>query len=851
MKILGREITFKIGQKTKPSPSNAIQSHGKGKKIDDFKAIIDKITTQFKDQSRKDIKKWRQAIKMADLPERPRLNFYHDLIDDLLTDGNLQAQIQLRLHAVLNTEFGVGENGDINEEGTALFRQHWFYEFMSAVIWSILRGTKVAEFQSFNGLKIAFDCIPQRNVVPALKMVFPDLTKEEGIRYDDPYYENWIIQIGKDKDLGILNNIVPNLIWIRNVLQAWAEFCERFGLPMVAAYTNKSDTETIDRIDYMLGRMAQAARGVFPEGSRVEFKEANRTDAYQVFDKFIERNMRIVRQAIVGGTMLTDDGSSRSQSEVHERNLDEKIAVADKRYIEFLVNDRLLPLLRNQGYSFLKEGDRFSFNHSHNLELNKFWTITKGLMQTHDVDEEWLSKTFSIPIVGKKKSMSLTAVLNNVKGIRLPNYPASACCDKHAVFEAGGAFDGQMRTLHNQLLKQLWDNESTLPSTSKIMALEALEFIKGLFQGWGDRRVDIGYDAPDHLALQLMEFNLFEFSASKTEARLASLSQLLIDKETLKIRSFSDFKKEAEKITTDFNRTYLETEYNLSVAVGQNSAQYIRFMEEKDTVTSFVRYETVGDDKVRSEHRLLDGRVFNLSDKEARDLWPPNGYGCRCEMVQHLGDSNTVVTSGQTGKSILGDKFIGSQFDINRGDLGQVFTKKQYYSDIKGLNKSLNTMDFDKVYDLESWTAFKQRLNALKMDESITANNVKELFKKSGKQGKSDVMTFTDYLKRQLVMKKQVFDKHTTGRYLNKSEQRHRIFPHLAGILKSPDEVWLHTHGQSTGKFQVRYVKFYKDRVIVIDTALGANNLEVLTWYTMKTKEADIRKGLLIKRRKV
>ena len=850
MKILGKEITLKIRQNKKLSLTAASTNLGKGNKIDDFKSIIDKITKQFKDQSRKDIQKWRQAIKMADMPERPRLHFYHDLIDDLLTDGNLQAQIQLRLYAVLNTEFSVGENGEIDEQGTALFRQHWFYEFMSETIWSILRGAKVMEFYSFNGLRIKLDSIPQRNVVPILKMVLPDLTKEEGIFYNDPYYDNWIIQLGKDKDLGILNNIVPNLIWIRNVLQSWAEFCERFGLPMIVAYTNKSDTETIDRIDYMLGKIAQAARGVFPEGSRIEFKEANRTDAYQVFDKFIERNMRIVRQAIVGGTMLTDDGSSRSQSEVHERNLDNKIATADKRYIEFIVNDRLLPLLRNQGYSFLKESYRFTFNQSHNLELDKFWTITQGVMQTHNVDEEWLAQTFSIPILGKKKSMTATATINKLEGIQLPKYPSS-CCYKHSTYEASATFGSKMRAYHNQLLQQLWDNESTLPSKAKIIALEASQFIKGLFDGWGDRRVDIGYNSPDHLAMQMMEFNLFEFSASKTEARLASLSQLLIDKETLQIRSFSDFKRKAEKIATDFNRTYLETEYNLSVAVGQNSAQYIRFMDEKDTVTYFVRYETSGDDKVREGHRLLDGRVFNLNDTEARDLWPPNGYGCRCEMVQHLGDSNTVVTSGQTAKSILGDKFIGSQFNINRGDLKQVFTKQQYYSDIKGLNKNLNTMRFDDVYKLESWTAFKQRLKAIKMDDTITKDNAKELFKKTGKQGKQDFMGFTDYLKRKIILKKRVFNKHTKGKYLNKSEQRHRIFPHLKGILNNPDEVWLHTHNNTNKTFQARYLKFYKDQVIIINTAVGTNNMEVLTWFTIKTKETEIRKGLLIKKRKV
>ncbi|WP_271782214.1 phage portal protein family protein [Aquimarina algiphila] len=730
-----------------------------------------------------------------------------------------------------------------------MFRQQWFYDFLKETIWVKLRGSKALEFQSFSGTKVAFEVIPQRNVVPALKMVFPDLSKEEGIRYDDPYFENWIMQIGKDNELGILNNIVPNLIWKRNVMQAWAEFCERFGLPMVSATTNTYDTDTIDKIDYQLRQLGQAARGVFPQGTTVDFKEANRTDAFQTFDKFTERNNGEISKPIVGGTMLTDDGSSKSQSEVHERNIDDKIAVSDKRFITFLVNDKLIPLLQFQGYTFFKDGDRFAFNQSHNLDLDTFWTITNGVMQEYEVDEEWLSKTFSIPIVGKKKSPMIfkqpeARHANIIQGINFPRYP-KGCCDPIVVRASGSRFDTLMKKYHKELMSALWEGTDTLPATAKITALEGRELTKGLFKGWGERRLEIGYNAPDHLAMQKMEFNLFEFSSSKTEARLASLSELLIDKEALKIRSFSDFKKEAEKITKDFNGTWLETEYNLSISVGQNAANFQRFMEEKDTVTSLMRYETIGDTSVRSEHQLLNGKVFDINDSEARDLWAPNGYGCRCEMVQHLGDHKTVISKGSTAKKLLGDKFKDSPFDVNRGDLGQVFTKEQFYSDGKALDKDLKHMTYNEVYGLEDYSTFKNRLKPVKLDRSITKENVTELFKKDGKEGNKEFMGYQDHLKRKVILKKNTFTKYTQGKYTNKSENRHQMFPHLKDILKNPDETWMHSHNTKNGTFQTRYVKFYKDQAIVIDTQMGDNNMEISNWYPMN-KEAETRKGILI-----
>lgn len=377
-----------------------------------------------------------------------------------------------------------------------------------------------------------------------------------------------------------------------------------------------------------------------------------------------------------------------------------------------------------------------------------------------------------------------------------------------------------------------------------MIVAEALELLAGLRSKF---KTTSPYTGPDLLALQLMEYNLFEFSTSKTESRLASMIKLLID-ENNQIRSFADFKELCHKEVDKFNTRYLEAEYNLSIAVGQNSAAYLRFMAEKDTVTSFVQYKTIGDDKVRASHQILHNKIFNLSDKEAMDLFPPNGYGCRCEMVQYLGDTEGKVTKGRAAKAGLEQtdpKYIGSQFELNRGDLKQVFTKKQFYGDLKGLAEKLNQMTFDK-YELKKWEDFKQDLNAIKLDKTITQKNAKELFKP---YKKTDYMGFEDYLGRKMVLKKETFEKHTKGKYLTEDEQRHQLFPFVKDILKNPDEVWYYDTNNNGQKFQSRYVKFYGDRAVIIDCDLDTetHRLEIKTWYNMKASERTIRKGLKIK----
>ncbi|MBE7630087.1 MULTISPECIES: phage portal protein family protein [Tenacibaculum] len=836
MKVLGYDVNIKkasILAKAETPNNSGKRNPG-----------IIKIAQGFKDTSRKDIQKWRQALQLMQHPEEPKFNAYYDLISDLLTDGHLQSQIQMRKMSTLNSNFQVinRKTKDINEDLSFTLQQQWFYEFLEHAIDHIIFGTTLIEFSEFQNEKIKHTIIPRRNVVTTQKKIFPDLQKPQFIDYANPMFENWLIQIGKNGELGILNNIIPNLIWLRNVMQAWAEFCEKFGLPLITATTNTTDTNTINNVHAMLLQLGEASVGTFPTGTEITFQEANRTDAYNTYLQFIKTNMDMVSKQLVGSTMLSDQGSNRSQTEVHERTLDKKIAQADKRLISFIINDQLFPLLEAQGYKISPE-DMFEFKPAEEvLNLKDLWSITDGLLKSgHEIPLDWLSKSFNIPIDSKKKSITITPN-KPIIALSEQRYPTSCC--PSTIVAVGGAMGRLLTKLNSQLIKEIYNKSDTSGIAGKMIVLEALELFKGLKSKFSSTTQ---YTGPDLLMLQMMEYNLFEFTASKTEARLSAMTNLLIDKENKKLREYSDFKALCEKETKEFNSNWLQTEYNLSVAVGQNSANYIRMINEKDKVTSYVQYQTIGDGSVRNSHRALDGRIFNLSDKNAMDLLPPNGYGCRCEFVQYIGDTKGKVTTGKYAKELLVEqdpKYRNSQFEVNRANLKQVFTKKQFYTDIKGLPEKLNKMTFDK-YGLKAHASFKDSLKNIELDDTITKENVKELFKKE--KGET-YMGFEDYLGRKMTLDKAIFDDHIENHYLNEKEQRDKIFPHIKDILKKPDEVWYYDTNNNGQKFQSRYIKFYKDKVIIIDCDLDEKKgLKIKTWYPMKAIENKIRKGLKIK----
>lgn len=838
MQILG--FDFSISKKGVSAKSATTKSPGKKNP-----AII-KIVETFKDNSRKDIDKWRSALLMARNVDEPKFNAYHDLVDDLMTDGHLQSQVQMRKLSTLNTDYRVinRKTSDENVELGFILQQQWFYKFLSSALDSTLRGAALVEFLSFQNEKIEINPLPRRNVIPTRGKIYPDVTKNDFINYWDEAFKPWLIQLGENDDLGIINNIIPNLIWKRNVMQAWAEFCEKFGMPLITATTNTTDSNVIDNVHEMLLNLGEASVGTFPPGTDIKFQEANRTDAYNVYMQFRKSNDDEISKMLVGSTMLSDQGSNRAQTEVHERSLDNKISQADKRQIQFIVNDQLFPLLRLQGYN-ISDDDFFEWKTAEQeTDLPQLWEITNGLLTAgFDVQQEWISKTFNIPIEGKKKiQQPAINVAASYLPENKPRYAFTCSCGNH-VLAVGKPSQDKINQFSEDLAKYIFDGEDTLGIEGGLIAEESktlLEALRGNFKTFNP------YVGPDHLALQMMEYNLFEFSASKTESRLAAMKEILIDYDKKEIRDFNSFKSECKKINKDFNTQWLQAEYNLSVAVGQTSAQYVQFMAEKDSVTSFVEYQTVGDDKVREAHQILNGKIFSLDDKEAMKLWPPNGYGCRCEMLQYLGNTKGKLTTGLRGQELMQSrdpKYKKSQFEINRADLKQVFTEKQFYSDNKGLDKKINTMTYDK-YGLKKFDDIKANLKPIKLDKSITGDNVKELFKAVKDQ---TYMGFTDYLGRKMILPKKTFENHTTGHYLDQEELRHQLFPHIDDILSNPDEVWLNERNQ--GKFNSHYIKFYGDRAVIVNVHLNnkMEGLEIQTWYNLKRDDAKERLGIKIK----
>ncbi|MBR4679204.1 MAG: DUF935 family protein [Bacteroidales bacterium] len=366
--------------------------------------ILEHIIAGFKDQTRADIQKWRYALKQAQSPINPRSYTLQDLYDNLESDGHFLAQKELRKTATSGYGFSIidKKTGEVNQEKTDFFSGEWFYNFLDYALDSIFKGFTLIELTDPKNL--TFEVLPRRNVVGSLGIVQRDITDNSGINFNAKDFQNTLIKVGKPSDLGLMADLCGQLIWKRNAQQSWAEFTERFGMPLVTATTTQTSPADIRQLDDMLAALGESARAVLPEGTTINVTPFAGSDAYKVYDSQIDRINAEISKPITGGTMVTDDGSSRSQSEVHERNLDDKLSEADRRMISFVVNGQLIPLLNRFKYPFNPETDKFQFNQSFELSLTEHWTIVSQMItQGYEVDEKWLAQTFNVPITGRRE----------------------------------------------------------------------------------------------------------------------------------------------------------------------------------------------------------------------------------------------------------------------------------------------------------------------------------------------------------------------------------------------------------------------------------------------------------------
>lgn len=187
--------------------------------------------------------------------------------------------------------------------------------------------------------------------------------------------------------------------------------------------------------------------------------------------------------------------------------------------------------------------------------------------------------------------------------------------------------------LVNDVVKNIYDGKVKEGDINAKTWLDNVQEIWAATEkGMGKPVAKIDYSDPRFELMSEFKNNIQVFAAFKNHQEIADLVKLLKD-DTGAVRSFSDFKAEAEKVIGQYNSNWLDSEYNHALASAAMADRWTEFEENADVFPN-LKYRTISDDRVRDAHLKLDGIVRPIGHAFWNNFTPPVGWKCRCYLEQ-------------------------------------------------------------------------------------------------------------------------------------------------------------------------------------------------------------------------
>ncbi len=228
----------------------------------------------------------------------------------------------------------------------------------------------------------------------------------------------------------------------------------------------------------------------------------------------------------------------------------------------------------------------------------------------------------------------------------------------------------------NKMMKGLFRQKGAQLDINILASDEAQEFITthaGVLDA-GFKKVEMS----DKMRERLTRSN-YIFSGIKTFHELNEAFPSMLDENGNK-KTFERFLNDVQKINDTYNANYLHAEYNFVQASATMAAKWEQFSEDGDQY--YLQYRTAKDDKVRPEHAALDGVTLPPSDSFWDTYYPPNGWNCRCNVVQVRKQKYTATEHSEAmnrgEEAMNGQKY--NIFRFNSGKQGKAIPDYNPYT---------------------------------------------------------------------------------------------------------------------------------------------------------------------------
>lgn len=350
------------------------------------------------------IERWRQAIQYAENPVLPQRILLYRIYDEVWLDQHVRACMDLKVDRILSVNFNLLNNDPNDEhygeplvEETRFFEQEWFTHLIRHWVEAKFWGYTLIQIDGLDeNHKVGLHKINPKWIVPERKEFKMNVYDINGISYNDPYYMDFLIEIGKNTDLGLFLGMAVNVLDKRRAMQNWTQFQDTFGQPIVVYKYKGKKPEQVREIERFIKDMASRGYAIIDKDDELKLEACKSPDAFQVYKEQIQALNTEIACMILGADYIDNKAGSHAQSKTKDRQADIK-TVSDLRLLEYWINETVIPKLKNLDVP-IPVNCYFKFEKEQQLTENEVFTNAMKLLSYADIPAEYFTDRFGVPI---------------------------------------------------------------------------------------------------------------------------------------------------------------------------------------------------------------------------------------------------------------------------------------------------------------------------------------------------------------------------------------------------------------------------------------------------------------------
>jgi len=358
------------------------------------KAQAPTLTLAPVDRNYKGIQQWRMAIKAAEDIYYPSRKKLYDLYKEIMLDTHLLSVIGKRRAKVTNTRIRFfNQDGSENDIINKLIDTEAGEELIKDIIDCRFYGHSLIWFNGITPDKIDYTLIERAHVKPSTQEVLPRVHDLHGVSYAEKHLANYVMEVGKANDLGLLVTCAPWLIYKKGGVSDFALFAETFGTPFREYIYNDSTAKgALERAAKLTGASQYIVR---PHNADFKLHESGqKAGSKDLFVGLGDLCDSQVSKAILHNTMTTDAMGGNYKGEVHEKS-EKEVSKADKRFVIRILNEKFRHILVAHG---IKANGHFGYEEEDSMPPEKRFEIDMKFAEKFEVEPEYFYEKYKMPI---------------------------------------------------------------------------------------------------------------------------------------------------------------------------------------------------------------------------------------------------------------------------------------------------------------------------------------------------------------------------------------------------------------------------------------------------------------------